>query len=190
MGNRKPESQNECLRLYKIDIGIEVQGLAQKFAERDIFLELSDRARELKIVPYLEWVLNSPGVDRNHTQYNRLYPEMSYDCKRNAVLALHRYTKQYGFLAADTPPEGFLTGRIDFIGRAGTIWDPRVLQTLKFLPCRNTEPCPTFDPIGSLLLGVNLEPKGVAHAGLLIGCADSHETAADWIERHLKPKTD
>ncbi|MEI8207405.1 MAG: hypothetical protein WCG03_11045, partial [Kiritimatiellales bacterium] len=36
--------------------------------------DLSGKARNLKVVPYLEWMLNRPDADRNHTQYNRLYP--------------------------------------------------------------------------------------------------------------------
>ena len=37
------------------------------------------RARErIKVVPYLEWVLNRPDADRGHTQYNRLFAEMEY----------------------------------------------------------------------------------------------------------------
>jgi len=59
-----------------------------------------------------------------------------------------------GLLAAETPPEGFLRARVDFIGRAGSVWKPRALETLAFeKPC-NTGPCPSFDAIGSLLLNV------------------------------------
>ena len=36
------------------------------------------RRRQLKLVPYLEWVLNRPDADRGHTQYNRLFAEMEY----------------------------------------------------------------------------------------------------------------
>jgi len=148
---------------------------------------LSDRARRLKLSPYIEWLLHDPGQDRNHTQYNRLYPEMSYDCGSNAIIALHRYTKKVGILAAGTPPEGFLTGRIDFIGRAGTIWRPRALETMNFHPCVDTEAYPTFDPIGALLLNVDLARNGTAEVTLLTGCADSREEASAWIRKYLSP---
>ncbi len=151
---------------------------------------LSDRPRRLKLSPYVEWLLNDPGADRNHTQYNRLYPEMSYDCSLNAILALHRYTKKVGLLAAGTPPEGFLTARVDFIGRAGTVWNPRALQTLHFRECLNTEACPTFDPIGALLMDVPVEPGGTADVRLMMGCADSREEVAAWIGRYLAPNVD
>lgn len=117
---------------------------------------LTDSARKVKVVPYLEWVLNDPGADRGHTQYNRLFPEMSYRPEWHAVFALHRYTKKLGILAASTPPRGFLASRVDFIGRAGSIWSPRCLETLDFLEPHHGEAHPTFDPIGSLLLEVPL----------------------------------
>ncbi len=157
----------------------------------DISVEnLSDTPRKLKITPYLEWLLNGVEGDRNHTQYNRLYPEMSYDCSLNAVLALHRHTNKVGLLAAIRPPEGFLTGRIDFIGRAGTIWNPRVLKTFDFLECKNTDAYPTFDPIGALLLDLALEPGGSAAVSLLVGCTNSIEEAATCIKNYLMPEPD
>ena len=154
----------------------------------DISVEnFSDRPRDLSVSPYLEWLLSSSGEDRNHTQYNRLYPEMSYDCSLNAVLALHRHSHKVGFLAAATPPDGFLTGRVDFIGRAGTIWNPVALRTQNFLPCRNTAAYPTFDPIGALRLGMMLKPKGRATVSFLVGCADSQKKAAEWIKTYIEP---
>jgi len=149
---------------------------------------LSDSKRDLKLSPYLEWLLNGAGGDRNHTQYNRLYPEMSYDASLNAVLALHRHTYKVGFLAAAQPPEGFLNGRVDFIGRAGTVWEPRALDTLAFDECVDTDAYPTFDPIGSLLLGMTIEPGGRAEAKLLVGCAESKQQAKEWIREYLRPE--
>ncbi|MBU0676954.1 MAG: hypothetical protein KJ626_02465 [Verrucomicrobia bacterium] len=151
---------------------------------------LTDRPRGLKLVPYLEWMLQSREADRNHSQYNRLYPEVSYDASLNAVVALHRFTKHFGYLASSVAPEGFLNGRIDFIGRAGTIWNPRVLQTLDFVKPLNTDPYPTFDPIGSLLLGVSVGPGSSSQVNLLMGCAERREDVEDQIKRHLDPSVD
>ena len=56
----------------------------------EITLEnLGNRPRVLSVVPYLEWVLATPAADRGHTQYNRLFPEMSYEpeAERRAGLA-------------------------------------------------------------------------------------------------------
>ena len=148
---------------------------------------LSDRPRDLWVTPYFEWMLSGSGEDRNHTQYNRLYPEMSYTDQLNAVLALHRHSHKVGFIACATPPEGFLTGRVDFIGRAGTLWNPSALRTGRFKPCRDTSACPTFDPIGALRLPLTVPPKGSAKVAFLAGCVDSQKQAAEWIKTYLAP---
>jgi cyclic beta-1,2-glucan synthetase len=141
--------------------------------------------REVKVVPYLEWVLNTPGADRAHTQYNRLFVEVEYAARCHAVLARHRDTKKVGFLAAEAPPEGFLSTRVDFIGRAGSLWTARALQTLRFHVPRDTGSAPDFDPAASLLLGVKLPPGGRQVIRLLIGCANSRAQAFGWIRRGL-----
>ena len=151
---------------------------------------LGSRARDLKVVPYLEWVLNSPQTDRNHTQYNRLFHEVNYDASQNALIAAHHDTKQIGLLATETPPAGFLAARVDFIGRAGGVWKPHALETLAFQKPCNTEPCPSFDAIGSLLLNVSLAPGATGRLRLLIGCAKNRPQAEDLISRHLKVQTD
>jgi cyclic beta-1,2-glucan synthetase len=148
------------------------------------------RARELKIVPYLEWVLNSPQSDRSHTQYNRLFHEVNYDASLNALIATHHETRQTGLLAAEMPPEGFLPARVDFIGRAGSVWKPRALETLAFQKPCNTEPCPSFDAIGSLLLNVSLPPGATGKLRLLMGCAEDRQQAGELISHHLKIQTD
>jgi cyclic beta-1,2-glucan synthetase len=150
---------------------------------------LGSRARNLKVVPYLEWVLNSPQSDRSHTQYNRLFHEVNYDASLNALIAAHHETRQIGLLAAETPPEGFLQARVDFIGRAGSVWKPRVLETLAFQKPGNTEPCPSFDAIGSLLLNLSLAPGATGKLRLLMGCAENRPQAAEWISRYLKVQT-
>ncbi len=112
---------------------------------------LTDSARTLKVVPYLEWVLNHAEADRGHTQYNRLFAEIEYASGLHAVLAWDKHGKAMGVLASDQSPEGFLSSRIDFIGRARSIGTPRVLETLAFSRAVDTPAHPTMDPIGSLL---------------------------------------
>ena len=57
---------------------------------------LSDAPRPVKVVPYLEWVLNRPDADRGHTQYNRLFAEMEYVRGLHAVLAWDKHAKAAG----------------------------------------------------------------------------------------------
>ena len=143
--------------------------------------------RRAQLVPYLEWVLNRPDADRGHTQYNRLFAEMEYARGLNAVLAWDKHAKALGLLASDAAPDGFLTSRMDFIGRARSLWSPRVLETLAFTAAEDTEAHPTFDPIGSLLVSLSLPANGSARVRFLIGLAGDKARAIDLIARHLKP---
>ncbi len=147
---------------------------------------LGPHDRPLKLAPYLEWVLNRPDSDRGHTQYNRLFPEMQYDHELHAILAWHKQSKALGVLAADVVPEGFLTSRIDFIGRARSLATPRALETLAFSAARDTGAHPTFDPIGSLLLDANLKPTATVQIRLLVGLVKDREEASRLIARHLE----
>ena len=148
----------------------------------------TDKARKLKVVPYLEWVLVGGIHDRFHTQYARLYPEMEYASGANAVLAYQKSAKVMGILASDLPPEGFLASRVDFIGRARSIWSPRMLETLGFLSARDTSPYPTFDPIGSIVINTELRAKGSMTIRLMIGFTKNKKTALEIIAKILKPQ--
>ena len=149
---------------------------------------LTDKARSLKVVPYLEWVLVGGIHDRFHTQYARLYPEMEYSGQANAVLAYQKSAKTMGILASDLPPEGFLTSRVDFIGRVRSIWSPRIMETLNFLSPRETIPYPTFDPIGSLAVNAKVSPKASVKVHFMIGFEKNKKTALEMIAKHLKPQ--
>ena len=144
------------------------------------------RRRQLKLVPYLEWVLNRPEADRGHTQYNRLFAQMEYVEGLHAVLAWDKHAKALGLLAVDGRAEGFLTSRLDFIGRARSLWTSRALQSLAFAPPQDTAAHPTFDPIGSLLVGLDLPPQGTAQVRLLMGLVDDRQQAVEAITRHLQ----
>ncbi|MBL0058014.1 MAG: hypothetical protein IPP35_02605 [Elusimicrobia bacterium] len=149
---------------------------------------LGDEAKDLKLVPYLEWVLDRPDSDRGHTQYGRLFPEMEYVARANAIVVNQKKNKSTGFLAADIPTEGFHTSRMDFIGRARSLWSPRLLETLDFLEPKDTAPAPTFDPIGTLSLAVRVEPKASRTLKFLLGSAKNRDHALELIENLLHPQ--
>ncbi len=149
---------------------------------------LTSEPRKIKLVPYLEWVLDRGDSDRGHTQYSRLFPEMEYAAGANAVFSWQKNTKSMGVLASDCAPEGFLTSRMDFIGRARSIWNSRVLETLNFLPAQETASYPTFDPIGSLLIEASLAPSSSKTVKIMIGYAKNKQAALDLVKTHLSPK--
>lgn len=146
----------------------------------------SDALRTVKIVPYIEWVLNRADADRGHTQYNRLFAELEYVDALHAVLAWDKHAKAMGFLATDHKPEGFLTSRMDFIGRARSLDHPRVLESLDFMPARDEAAHPTLDPIGSLLVDVIVPPRGEVSVRFLIGLTTDKARAVELIAKHLE----
>ena len=103
-----------------------------------------------------EWLLNRPDADRGHTQYQRLFAEMEYVEPLHAILAWDKHSRAMGFIAADEKPSGFLTARIDFLGRAQSLWSPRALGTLAFSAAKALPAHPTLDPIASLHLDIAL----------------------------------
>ena len=146
----------------------------------------ANSARKLTLIPYLEWVLNRPDADRGHTQYNRLFAEMEYVPGLHAVLAWDKHAKALGFIASSRKPDGFLTSRMDFIGRGRSLRSPRALETLAFSTAGETEAHPTFDPIAALQLGVDLGVEGQGRIDLLIGYAPDKAGAIAAIARHLE----
>ncbi|HTK73932.1 MAG TPA: hypothetical protein VL371_01675, partial [Gemmataceae bacterium] len=141
----------------------------------------TDAARPIKIVPYVEWVLNRPDADRGHTQYNRLFAELEYVKELNAILAWDKHSKAMGFLASDVAADGFLTYRMDFIGRGRSVWAPRALETLAFRKADHTPAHPTLDPIGSLLVSTTVPARGTVTARLLIGMTQDRGKATELI---------
>jgi cyclic beta-1,2-glucan synthetase len=198
-----PRDQFETSRIGKADGGLQFTNLNHgvrttvdiKLPDLDSTAEvwtitvenMTAKQRELKMVPYLEWVLNGWIHDRFHTQYARLYPEMEYKAGANAILTWQKATKSMGFLASDAAPEGFLTSRMDFIGRAQSIWAPRIFETLAFSEARDTAGYPTFDPIGSLLIHLPLRPKTSKTVRLIMGYAKNRDAALGLIRKYLNP---
>ena len=147
---------------------------------------LSDAARSVKVVPYLEWVLNRPEADRGHTQYNRLFAEMEYVAGLHAVLAWDKHAKAMGLLASDVAAGGLphRRGSTSSAG-PGASGRPGCWRPWRSRRPRTPTPHPTFDPIGSLLIGLTVPARGSSRVRLLIGLAGDKTQAIDLIARHL-----
>ncbi len=172
---------------FRTTVDISLPGMGDAAELWTITVEnLTDSTRSLKVVPYLEWVLNRPEADRSHTQYNRLFAEIEYASGLHAVLAWDKHAKAMGVLASDPAPEGFLSSRIDFIGRARSLWTSRVLETLAFSKALDTPAHPTMDPIGSLLIGLTIPARDSSRVRLLIGLVQERSQAIDLIARCLQ----
>ena len=124
---------------------------------------LSDAARRLKVVPYLEWVLNRPEADRGHTQYNRLFAEMEYVARAPRRPRLGQAREGHGLPRRRTSRPDGLPDLADRFHRPGPEpLDAAGARDTGVLGGRETPPPhPTFDPIGSLLLGMTLPATGL-----------------------------
>lgn len=145
------------------------------------------KARILFLVPYVEWSLNRADADRGHTQYNRLFPDVSYSPELNTILALHHTSKLAGFLTSDRAPEGINVARVEFIGRAGTLWAPEALRGMHWRKPEVMAPCPMFDSIASMALRLELPPGGEEKVKLWVGCAPSRQAAETMIRACCPP---
>jgi len=188
------ERCDDALKITNVSHGVKVMieiGLSDLDSPAELWKitieNQTERSRHLKVVPYLEWVLNKGLDDRWHTQYARLYPEMEYVASSNAILSWQKSTKSMGFLASDVAPEGLHTGRVDFIGRGQSIWAPRSLETLDFLPAQDMKAYPTFDPVGSLMINALVAPKSSSTMRLMIGYSKNKKMALEIISKYLKP---
>ena len=82
-------------------------------------------------------------------------------------------------------PDGQLTGRVEFIGRGGSLWSPRALQGGGFRPPVAARPCPTFDPMASLSVPVDVAPGSTATVRFVLGGATSRTQARMLIHKLL-----
>lgn len=150
----------------------------------------TDAERRLKAIPYVEWVLNRSEADRGHTQYSRLFAEIGYVEETHVIIAHDKHSRAMGFLAADATPEGYLDSRVDFIGRARSLWTARALESLAFSPAEDTAPHPTFDPLGAFLMDATIAAGQSITIRLLMGFADDAAHAATLIGKHLGVSSD
>jgi cyclic beta-1,2-glucan synthetase len=59
---------------------------------------------------------------------------------------------------------------------------------MNFLEARDTSACPTFDPIGSLVVDIMANPKSSGTIRFMVGLSKNKEGAIGMINKHLKPQ--
>jgi cyclic beta-1,2-glucan synthetase len=139
----------------------------------------------LRVVPYLEWVLNKPEADRSHTQYNRLFAEMEYRPTAHMILAYDKHSRANGLLASELAPTGFLTARVDFLGRAGRLQSGTVPADSAFFPAEETDSHPTFDPIAAMSIPLTLDAGASQTFRILLGMTSSRHDALRIVQQWL-----
>ncbi len=155
----------------------------------------SHAPRVIELTSYAEVVLAPPGADASHPAFSNLFVQTEFLRPRPAVLCTRRPRSEgekppwlLNFMIGQGGQQGEVsceTDRARFIGRGRTLAEPASLQTLS--PLSNTTGA-VLDPISSLRRIVILAPHETARVDLIMGMAESRDTALALIEKYHNPR--
>ncbi len=149
------------------------------------------RARVIDLTSYAEVVLAIQASDTAHPAFSNLFVQTEFARTSSAILCTRRARSQ-----EERPPwllhlmmgqggeQGEIsceTDRSRFVGRGGTLASPAAMQSMS--PLSNTVGS-VLDPIISLRRTVSLAPHGAAIIDLVLGVAESRETALAHVEKY------
>lgn len=151
----------------------------------------SNVARVIELTSYAEVVLAPASKDAAHPAFSNLFVQTEFARKSSALLCtrrasspeekppwlLHLMVGQGGELGAISCE----TDRGKFVGRGGTLANPAAMQSNS--PLSNTVGS-VLDPIISLRRIVTLPPHATAIVDLVLGVAESRETALAQVEKY------
>ncbi len=187
---------------YKVEIPQSTQGISLRTGitvsvdgveiRRVNILNDSDRSRRLKLTSYGEVVLADQATDRRHPAFNKLFIESEYLPEENALLFKRRPR------STDEKPVVLLhalvieagrkftgeheTDRAQFLGRGGTMRDPKALQDVNHPLSGSTGG--TLDPIFSLAQEIDLKPHAKTRVTFLVLAADSRAEALEKLSHY------
>ncbi len=177
--------------------GIEVHTEISVSPEDDVELRritLTNRSpvtRQFELTSYSEVVLARPDADLAHPAFSNLFVQTEFAPKSSAILCTRRARS-----LEEKPPwllhlmlvqgegQGDIsceTDRSRFVGRGGSLANPAAMQTLA--PLSNTVGS-VLDPIIALRRTVTLPPFGTVVVDLVLGAAESRETALTQVEKY------
>ncbi|MGR9173902.1 GH36-type glycosyl hydrolase domain-containing protein [Rhizobium sp. KDH_Rht_773_N] len=133
-------------------------------------------ARKLRLYGYAEWILG------NHPTKSKPFIISSFDSASGAVFASNPFSVSFGtrvaaFAASETP-SSVSTSRREFIGRHGTIQQPRTVSAGSRL---SNALDLDGDPAAALAFDLTIEPGEVREVCFYMGDAASQEDAAALI---------
>jgi cyclic beta-1,2-glucan synthetase len=146
------------------------------------------QTRRIEITSYLEWVLTGRDADASHPAFSKLFVETHYCAKRRAIFARRRPRSSdeptvWGFHAlvgkdprASHEVVEFETDRAAFIGRGRSLAQPIALDANARLTGQQG---PVLDPIASLRMIVQVEPRECREVAFVLGGASSREDATE-----------
>ena len=139
----------------------------------------SDRARQLSLTQYLEWVL---GTQHSKTA---LFVVTELDPITLALLARNpwngAYASRVAFLDMSGRQQSFTADRAEFLGRHGSLAEPAALLTAAPLSNRVGG---GLDPCAALQTKLRLLPGEATELVFLLGDAPSRQAAAALVERY------
>ena len=155
----------------------------------------SHAQRVIELTSYAEVVLALPAADASHPAFSNLFVQTQFLRPRPAVLCTRRPRSAgekppwlLNFMVGQGGEQGEVSCETDrgrFIGRGRTLAEPAALQGIA--PLSNTTGS-VLDPITALRRTVTLAPHGTARIDLVMGMAESRESALALVEKYYNPR--
>ncbi|HEY1159139.1 MAG TPA: protein ndvB, partial [Terracidiphilus sp.] len=155
----------------------------------------SHAQRVIELTSYAEVVLALPAADASHPAFSNLFVQTEFLRPRPAVLCTRRPHSAgekppwlLNFMVGQGGEQGEVSCETDrgrFIGRGRTLAEPAALQGIA--PLSNTTGS-VLDPITALRRTVTLAPHGTARIDLVMGMAESRESALALVEKYYNPR--
>lgn len=155
----------------------------------------SQHQRVLELTSYMEAVLLRQEDDRAHPAFSKLFVTTEFVPEYECLLAYRRPRskgQKPGWMFHTVLTEGEIVGdiqyetdRLKFIGRNGSLRNPRALEADQ--PLSNSVGS-VLDPILSLRRRVRLYPGQTIHLSFVLGQAESREYALELAEKYRDAK--
>ena len=151
----------------------------------------SSVTRVIELTSYAEVVLALPAADAAHPAFSNLFVQTEFTRKSSALLCTRRARSSeekppwllhlMGCQGGEHGEISYETDRSRFVGRGGTLSRPAAMKEVS--PLSNTAGS-VLDPIISLRRTVSLEPNETTIVCLVLGVAESRETALALVEKY------
>lgn len=156
-----------------------------------------DQPRTLQLFSYLEWLLGA--APDWHREFHRTFIETSYDAQHGALLATKvlwelpvpskaHWNMDWAYVAfhsASEMPAGFDADKRDFLGRHGSVRQPKAVRQ----GTSSGRAGRWSDPIASLHLNVQLEAGETREIAFVLGVGKDHAQAQTLIQRYRAVET-
>lgn len=154
-------------------------------------------ARRLQVFSYFEWLLGA--APDWHREFHRTFIETRFDAATGTLLATkvlwelpgesgphwNRSWPYVAFHGVSRPVAGFETDKRTFVGRNGRMESPASLQSGELKGRQGR----WGDPIGSLLVAIDLAPGAETEIVYTLGAADDEDQALALAERYRSQAT-